>query len=154
MKRKSKMIAFAVAFFVTCFTLIAIPMSGCTTVQGFTRMEEMEDAEYERFAERAATQVAAIAQVAVNEGDLSRETVGVVAENLRLIANGSVVGVGVPLMEALDLDGYGALALTFAMTELEARLDQSGAYSDEGLLSPRGVGVLLAVAGKLDKMAN
>lgn len=127
-------------------------LSSCSSFRGLTKLDEMGDNDFIRYTARAVADVQAIATVAVSQGDLDDQELMTVQAVLRGIAAGSIALAGASLTEALKLDGYGALALTLAVTELDARFDERGAYGEGGILSERARQVLLAVATGLENL--
>jgi hypothetical protein len=109
----------------------------------------MEQAELDAFAARTAALVGAVADVALKEGDITPETLNALADALDALADGTISVALHALLEHLDLDGYGALALTVALTELDARLEDRGAYEDDGFLNDAGRLVIGAIANTL-----
>lgn len=133
-------------------TVACLLLSACSALRGATKLDEMDGDEFIRYTARAVAEVQAIATVAVSQGDLDDQELETVQAVLRGVASGSVVLAGTTLTDALNLDGYGALALTLAVTELDARFEERGAYGDGGVLSERARQVLLAVATGLESL--
>ncbi len=129
-----------------------ILLPSCASFRGLTTLNDMKDDEFIRYTARAVADVQAIATVAVSQGDLDDQELMTVQAVLRGIAAGSIALAGASLTDALRLDGYGALALTLAVTELDARFEERGAYGEGGILSERARQVLLAVATGLESL--
>lgn len=117
----------------------------CSTFSGATRLDEMSDAELARYTARTVAKVQVFADAAVREGDLGEDAALRVAQDLRAVADGTLVLIGAELVATLDLEGYGAAAMTLALIELDEALERAGAYED-GLLTERGAAVVRALA--------
>jgi hypothetical protein len=114
----------------------------------------MELDEYTRYTAQLASQVGLVAGAAVSEGDLDAETAKKIADALRGLASGTTGGVGGALADSIELDSYGIVVLTLAITELDMMLERRGAYGEEGVLDERARGVLAAVADAIENAAN
>ena len=123
--------------------------AGCSSVQSFRALDSMSETEYASYLGRVEAQAAIIINAAVEQGDLSSEMAQSLSDALSGIAAGTTAGVGQALLSALDASGYSAAALAIAVIELDARLEQRGAYGEDGLLGERGRGVLQAIAARL-----
>ncbi len=135
--------------------LLVVPLlCACPSLRNLTRLDEMEAAEYDRYVIRLSAQVGAVAGVAVAEGDLDAATAQQIAGALRALASGTAAGIGGALSDTLDLDAYGVLVLSIAIVELDAALEERGAYDDEGFLDERARGVLMAVADAIESAAE
>ena len=118
----------------------------CSTVGGIGRLQDMSPSEFERYRNRVEAQVQAVAEVAVDEGDVSDEELVTFAEVLDAMELGSSAAAGQVLLNAAQLDGYATLALRLLILELDARLDERGGYGPSGLLTERGLETLRAAA--------
>lgn len=127
-------------------------VASCTTLSGATRLASMEEAEFAAYTARTGAQVEAIASVAIMEGDLAPETARLIASGLEGLAAGTSAPGVAGLVGALELHGYGALALVLAISEIDAQLAEWGAYTGEGWA--RGQEVLRAIAGGLSRAAE
>jgi starvation-inducible outer membrane lipoprotein len=120
----------------------------CTTGRDLTRLEQMTEQEAAAFNARTAATAGALARTAYLEGDLSQESALEVAAALRTLSQGSSLGVGGTVIAAIDLDGYGALALQLALIQLDEALAAGGGA--DGLMTERRSALLVAVAAALE----
>ena len=134
--------------------VLALLMVGCSTVRGAANLDEMSQAQFDAYATRSAAQIGVIAKAALDEGDISPESLVVVAEALSGVASGTLTGIGGGLGEVIDMDGYGAAALTLAVLELDNELAERGALEQGGALSPRAREVAAAVAVELFRISK
>lgn len=130
---------------------VALLASCPSSMRGFVRMDEMSDAEFASYSSRTELQVSAVARTAIAEGELSPEAALKVADALDGFAKGTTAPAAGMLAEELDLEGWGALALTLAVVELDAGLEELGAY---GPGWERAQGVLRAVAEGIREAAE
>lgn len=120
----------------------------CTSGTDPLKLEDMTPERYVSFRATTAATFAAVAQTAINEGDLTTEAAQQVAQALRGIATQPDATAASMLLTNLDLDGYGALALQVALIHLNGTLSDTGVL--DGILTPRGKDLLLAVADAVD----
>lgn len=130
----------------------ALLLASCSTLMGLQKLDAMDDEEFGRYVARATAQVSAIASVAVAEGDLDAGELHAIAESLRGLAAGTVGAAAGQLGQALQIDSYAAAGLAITVSELDARLEERGAYLPGGALSERARGVLVAVAASLEAL--
>lgn len=135
------------------YQLFVPGLAACTAVSGATRLDQMDQGELEAYAARTAALVAAVADVALEEGDITPNSVAVLATALHSIAAGSTAPVAGSILKTLDLKGYGALALTIAITEIDAALEERGAFQD-GFLSDNGKFVVNTISAELARVAQ
>lgn len=119
-------------------------LPACSFFQGATRIDGMTAEEFAGYASRTTAQVQAITSTALAEGDLTPEAALLVANALQGFADGTTAPALGALAEHLDLRGWGALALLLTIVELDASLEELGAY---GPGWERGRTVIAAVAG-------
>ncbi len=133
-----------------------VALSGCLSGGGGValRLDEMDDARFARFEARVAGITSLTVAAVLAEGDVTAETVARVADVLDHIADGSLAMVMGSLVDTLNLEGYGALALRLAALKLEDRLEVRGAYDHGGLLTERGRATLFAVAVALRELLS
>lgn len=136
----------------TILALAAVAALGiatcCTSGTDPLKLEDMTTERYESFRATTAATFAAVAQTAIAEGDLTVESTRQVAAALRGIATQPDATAASMLLTNLDLDGYGALALQVALIQLNGTLSDTGVL--DGILTPRGKDLLLAVADAVD----
>lgn len=132
----------------TCLVL-----SACATFRGAQNLDGMTDEEFSRYVARTTAQVGVVVDAAVQEGDLDVGDLRSLAVALRGLASGTVAGGAGVLAEQLDLDAYGVAALTLVILELDAALEERGAYEEGGILGVRGRAVLESLAMELDLRA-
>lgn len=117
---------------------------GCQLMQGASELEDMTAVEAEQYAARTGVTIRALAQAALEEGDIDHEDVGQIADVLRGVAVGSA---GSFVSDRIgDTEGYTRLALTLALLELEPQV------SVDGIVTERGAMVLEAIADQLDTL--
>jgi hypothetical protein len=153
MNQLKKFAVFTFALFLTAFAYTGLVAPSCSTLQGVTRMDEMSDEEFSQWSNTAANQVALFAKAGIEEGDLTKEQVGQLAEKMRGVADGSYGGSIGDLVMEMDFHGYKGLALALLLQEFGEYLVKADAYVD-GLLSERGRAAIDAVAYALDKVAQ
>lgn len=132
--------------------LAGLLLSSCTTLMGAQKIDAMDDAEFIHYTALAVSEVQAIVTVAVANEDLDSVEIDTVQAVLFGIADGSIAVLGSSLAQSLHLEGYGALALTLAVIQLDARFSKRGAYGEDGILSERAREVLRAVATGLEPL--
>lgn len=134
--------------------LVAVLLLGavaCSTVRDAPRIVEMPDAELDRYCARVSAQVAAVAGAALAEGDLSPDVLRGIATALRGAADGTSAPAVGSLAGWLDVDGYGAAALTLAIMEIDAEMERRGAF--EAPAWPALAKVMRAIAAGLEGAA-
>ncbi len=131
----------------------AMSQSGCSLFRGVQQLEQMDDLQLSAFADRTAFQFATVAQAAVSEGDLTVEQVQKVATVFDGLSKGSVGGITGSVSEYLEGNGYAAVGLAIAVSELDAELEARGAFEEGGVLSPKAKTVFGAIATELAKVS-
>lgn len=122
----------------------------CTTLRDAPSYQAMSEEDAAAFRVRAAATAKALAQAALVEQDVTPQAVKQAAEALRSLATGPVVVAhSGTLADLLELDGYGALALTLALSSVDEQL-----ASDGWAITPRMAALLIEVADALEAAAR
>lgn len=101
-----------------CALIVATALSACgvlRTAQDIARIDEMSEQEVVAYADRAGSQLALIAQAAIEEGDLKPEQVLLVVDVLDGLAEGTIT----PGVLKIEAEGYGKLAIALALQDLD-----------------------------------
>ena len=135
--------------FVAATAAATLTSTSCSTLRDAPRVAEMDSAEYLAWQSRAVAQIGALADVAIEQGDLSPQDAASIADTLGGFAIAEP-GSSVSLVSGLGLDagGYGGLALTLALTELDAELNRQGLVM-EGFISERGRSFMQALSERM-----
>lgn len=135
--------------FVAATAAAALASTSCSTLRDAPRVAEMDSAEYLAWQTRAAAQIGALARAAIEQGDLSpqdAESIADALEGFAIVEPGSSVSLVSGL--GLDLGGYAGLALTLALTEMDAELNRQGLVM-EGFISERGRSFMQALSERM-----
>lgn len=131
--------------------LTLVFLASCATLRGATQLDEMTEPQLQRYSARASAQIVRAAEVTIKKGDLTPKDLDAIAASLRLLAGGG--GGGLVTLMPNEVDGYGSLAIVIALSELDAQLEDRGAY-DGAALTERGARVVGAIAVALDGLAS
>lgn len=123
----------------------------CANLEKAPTIQEMSEADFAQWRDSTAMLLAAFARAGVQEGDLQASQVEALAGRLSAIADGSSPGTLMDYLLSLQFDGYKGLALLIALQEFGGKLSEYGGTTVEGLLTPRGVDTVRAVAAKLQE---
>ncbi|MFT5266607.1 MAG: hypothetical protein ACI88C_000028 [Acidimicrobiales bacterium] len=126
-------------------TVCAVSMMSCVTSRDLLLMEEMSEPEFDRFTGRLSVQIAVIATAAVEAGDITTEALQSTANDI----TGALDGGASFALGHLELEWSNSVAMQLVFMEVDAAIDQAGAYTRDGTLSGRGVEALRAVAAAL-----